>query len=104
MNDDGQSAIAAGAEVVGIAEVKAQVTKPQQLDYMLKHNALEAEIPRDALAIAQQKVDIAHAIAATGLYPLIRIMRVLQVSRTNLYERLSEQRPRRMARLQQRSR
>ncbi|MEI7073334.1 MULTISPECIES: IS3 family transposase [Pectobacterium] len=99
MNEGGQSAIAAGDDVVSVAEVKALEKKVKQLEQMLGRKTMEAEILRDALEIAQsKKVDIAHAIAATGRYPLIRITQVLQVSRSNLYERLSGQRLPRMAR------
>ncbi|NIG21289.1 IS3 family transposase [Pantoea sp. Al-1710] len=41
---------------------------------------------------------MAHAIAATGRYPLIRIAEVLRVSRSNLYDRLLEKRQHRSAR------
>jgi hypothetical protein len=43
-------------------------------------------------------VDIAHALAANGRYPQIRITQLLQVWRSNLYERLSGQRLPRVAR------
>ncbi|QLH62201.1 IS3 family transposase [Serratia symbiotica] len=90
MNDGGQSAIAAGDEVVSVSEIKALEKKVKQREQMLGRKTMEAEILRDALEIAQsKKVDIAYAIAAPGRYPLIRITQVLKVSRSNLYERLS---------------
>ncbi|WP_173635176.1 IS3 family transposase [Erwiniaceae bacterium PD-1] len=99
MNDGGKSAIAAGDEVVSVSEVKALEKKVKQLEQMLGRKTMEAEILRDALEIAQgKKVDIAHAIAATGRYPLIRIAEVLCVSRSNLYDRLLEKRQHRSAR------
>lgn len=52
MNDGGQSAIAAGDEVVSVAEVKALEKKVKQLEQMLGRKTMEAEIPRDALEIA----------------------------------------------------
>ncbi|EFI5569990.1 IS3 family transposase [Escherichia coli] len=99
MNDGGKSAIAAGDEVVSVSELKAQEKKVKQLEQMLGRKTMEAEILRDALEIAQaKKVDIAHAIAATGRYPLIRIAEVLCVSRSNLYDRLQNKRQHRSAR------
>lgn len=55
MNDGGQSAIAAGDEVVSVAEVKALEIKVKQLEQMLGRKTMEAEILRDALEIAQSK-------------------------------------------------
>jgi transposase len=55
MNDGGQSAIAAGDEVVSVAEVKALEKKVKQLEQMLGRKTMEAEILRDALEIAQSK-------------------------------------------------
>lgn len=55
MNDGGQSAIAAGDEVVSIAEVKLLEKKVRQLEQMLGRKTMEAEILRDALEIAQSK-------------------------------------------------
>ncbi|HDT4768763.1 TPA: IS3 family transposase [Klebsiella variicola] len=99
MNDGGKSAIAAGDEVVSVSELKALEKKVKQLEQMLGRKTMEAEILRDALEIAQgKKVDIAHAIAATGRYPLIRIAEVLCVSRSNLYDRLQDKRQHRSAR------
>ncbi|MBC4926531.1 IS3 family transposase [Klebsiella quasipneumoniae] len=99
MNEGGKSAIAAGDEVVSVSEIKALEKKVRQLEQMLGRKTMEAEILRDALEIAQgKKVDIAHAIAATGRYPLIRIAEVLCVSRSNLYERLLKKRQQRSAR------
>nr|WP_205299071.1 IS3 family transposase [Pantoea communis] len=99
MNEGGKSAIAAGDEVVSVSELKALEKKVKQLEQMLGRKTMEAEILRDALEIAQaKKVDIAHAIAATGRYPLIRIAEVLCVSRANLYERLLKKRQQRPAR------
>ncbi|WP_171034882.1 IS3 family transposase [Klebsiella indica] len=99
MNDGGKSAIAAGEEVVSVSEVKALEKKVKQLEQMLGRKTMEDEILRDALEIAQgKKVDITHAIAATGRYPLIRIAEVLRVSRSNLYDRLLEKRQHRSAR------
>ena len=51
-------------------------------------------LARDSL----HKVDIAHAIAATGRYLLIRIAEVLCVSRSNLYEQLLKKRQQQPAR------
>ncbi|EFH8174225.1 IS3 family transposase [Escherichia coli] len=99
MNDGGKSAIAAGDEVVSVSELKALEKKVKQLEQMLGRKTMEAEILRDAPEIAQaKKVDIAHAIAATGRYPLIRIAEVLCVSRSNLYDRLQDKRQHRSAR------
>lgn len=55
MNDGGQSAIAAGDEVVSVAEVKALEKKVKQLEQMLGRKTMEAEILRDALEIEQSK-------------------------------------------------
>lgn len=55
MNDGGQSAIAAGDEVVSVAEVKALEKKVKQLEQMLGRKTMETEILRDALEIAQSK-------------------------------------------------
>lgn len=55
MNDGGQSAIAAGDEVVSVAEVKTLEKKVKQLEQMLGRKTMEAEILRDALEIAQSK-------------------------------------------------
>ncbi|ATR12803.1 TPA: IS3 family transposase [Klebsiella pneumoniae] len=99
MNEGGKSAIAAGDEVVSVSGLKALEKKVKQLEQMLGRKTMEAEILRDALEIAQaKKVDIAHAIAATGRYPLIRIAEVLCVSRSNLYDRLLDKRQHRSAR------
>ncbi|EMR2153060.1 IS3 family transposase [Klebsiella pneumoniae] len=99
MNEGGKSAIAAGDEVLSVSELKALEKKVKQLEQMLGRKTMEAEILRDALEIAQgKKVDIAHAIAATGRYPLIRIAEVLCVSRSNLYDRLLDKRQHRSAR------
>ncbi|HHS9796748.1 TPA: IS3 family transposase, partial [Klebsiella quasipneumoniae subsp. similipneumoniae] len=99
MNEGGKSAIAAGDEVVSVSELKALEKKVKQLEQMLGRKTMEAEILRDALEIAQgKKVDIAHAIAATGRYPLVRIAEVLCVSRSNLYDRLLDKRQHRSAR------
>ncbi|MFA9179729.1 IS3 family transposase [Klebsiella variicola] len=99
MNEGGKSAIAAGDEVVSVSELKALEKKVKQLEQMLGRKTMEAEILRDALEIAQgKKVDIAHAIAATGRYPLIRIAEVLCVSRSNLYDWLLDKRQHRSAR------
>nr|WP_220278224.1 IS3 family transposase [Klebsiella pneumoniae]QYR12050.1 IS3 family transposase [Klebsiella pneumoniae] len=99
MNEGGKSAIAAGDEVVSVSGLKALEKKVKQLEQMLGRKTMEAEILRDALEIAhRQKVDIAHAIAATGRYPLIRIAEVLCVSRSNLYDRLLDKRQHRSAR------
>lgn len=54
MNDGGQSAIAAGDEVVSVAEVKA-LKKVKQLEQMLGRKTMEVEILLDALEIAQPK-------------------------------------------------
>ncbi|KGA31601.1 transposase, partial [Pectobacterium odoriferum] len=53
MNEGGQSAIAAGDDVVSVAEVKALEKKVKQLEQMLGRKTMEAEILRDALEIAQ---------------------------------------------------
>ncbi|TYE81627.1 IS3 family transposase [Klebsiella pneumoniae] len=99
MNEGGKSAIAAGDEVVSVSGLKALEKKVKQREQMLGRKTMEAEILRDALEIAQaKKVDIAHAIAATGRYPLIRIAEVLCVSRSNLYDRLLDKRQHRSAR------
>ncbi|HFF0297717.1 TPA: IS3 family transposase, partial [Raoultella ornithinolytica] len=99
MNEGGKSAIAAGDEVVSVSGLKALEKKVKQLEQMLGRKTMEVEILRDALEIAQaKKVDIAHAIAATGRYPLIRIAEVLCVSRSNLYDRLLDKRQHRSAR------
>ncbi|HBW8316266.1 TPA: IS3 family transposase [Klebsiella pneumoniae] len=99
MNEGGKSAIAAGDEVVSVSELKALEKKVKQLEQMLGRKTMEAEILRDALEVAQaKKVDIAHAIAATGRYPLVRIAEVLCVSRSNLYDRLLDKRQHRSAR------
>nr|WP_234480244.1 IS3 family transposase [Erwinia sp. S38] len=99
MNEGGKSAISAGDEVVSVSEVKALEKKVKQPEQMLGRKTMEAEILRDALEIAQaKKVDIAHAIAATGRYPLIRIAEVLCVSRSNLYERRLKKRQQRPTR------
>lgn len=55
MNDGGQSAIAAGDEVVSVAEVKALEKKVKQVEQMLGRKTMETEILRDALEIAQSK-------------------------------------------------
>ena len=55
MNEGGQSAIAAGDDVVSVAEVKALEKKVKQLEQMLGRKTMEAEILRDALEIAQSK-------------------------------------------------
>ncbi len=55
MNDGGQSAIAAGDEVVSVSEIKALEKKVKQREQMLGRKTMEAEILRDALEIAQSK-------------------------------------------------
>ena len=55
MSEGGQSAIAAGDEVVSASEVKALEKKVKQLEQMLGRKTMEAEILRDALEIAQAK-------------------------------------------------
>ncbi len=55
MNEGGQSAIAAGDDVVSVAEVKELEKKVKQLEQMLGRKTMEAEILRDALEIAQSK-------------------------------------------------
>ena len=68
MNDGGQSAIAAGDEVVSVAEVKTLEKKVKQLEQMLGRKTMEAEILRDALEIAQSKL-----ISRMPLLPLYDI-------------------------------
>ncbi|MBF1996520.1 hypothetical protein HW114_14135 [Serratia symbiotica] len=60
MNDAGQSAIAAGDEVVSVSDVKALEKKVKQREQMLGRKTMEAEILRDALEIAQSKKLISH--------------------------------------------
>ncbi|NIG98893.1 MAG: transposase [Serratia symbiotica] len=55
MNDTGQSAIAAGDEVVSVSEVKALEKKVKQREQMRGRKSMEAEIIRDVLEIAQSK-------------------------------------------------
>lgn len=69
MNDGGQSAIAAGDEVVSVAEVKTLEKKVKQLEQMLGRKTMEAEILRDALEIAQSK----KLISRMPLLPLYDI-------------------------------
>lgn len=69
MNDGGQSAIAAGDEVVSVAEVKTLEKKVKQLEQMLWRKTMEAEILRDALEIAQSK----KLISRMPLLPLYDI-------------------------------
>ncbi|MCP1065367.1 transposase [Serratia symbiotica] len=52
MNDSGQSAIAAGDEVISISKVKALEEKVKQREQMLGRKTMEAEILRDVLEIA----------------------------------------------------
>ncbi|MBJ2068115.1 transposase [Serratia odorifera] len=55
MNGGGQSAIAAGDDVVSVSEVKSLEKKIKQLEQMLGRKTMEAEILRDALEIVQSK-------------------------------------------------
>ncbi|WP_153011486.1 hypothetical protein [Type-D symbiont of Plautia stali] len=67
MNNDGESAIAAGDMVSAFPRPK-HWRKTKQLEKMLGRKMMEALIFRDAPEIAQIKVEIAHAIAVTGQY------------------------------------
>ncbi len=60
MNDGGQSAIAAGDEVISVSKVKALGEKVKQREQILGRKTMEVEILYDALEIAQSKKLISH--------------------------------------------
>lgn len=66
MNEGGHSTIAAGDDVVSVAEVKILEKKVKQLEQMLGRKTVEAEILRDALEIVQSK----KLISRMSLLPL----------------------------------
>jgi len=71
MQDGGMSAIQASDEVVSAAEHKALQKKVKQLEQLLGRKAMETEILKEALEIAQSKKLISRMLLrATRRFPV----------------------------------
>jgi transposase len=89
MTEGGKEAVRADDEVVANAEVRALEKRIRELERVLGKKTLENEILREAVKVAhEKKMDLALAVLTRREYAVRRVAKVLEVSRSQLHERL----------------
>ncbi|MDE2365289.1 MAG: IS3 family transposase [Hyphomicrobiales bacterium] len=90
MLEGGQVAVEADEDVVGASQVRDLEKKVRELERLLGRKTMEAEILKEALALARpKKTDIAARLvdSAQGRFPMKAIAETLGVARSNLIGR-----------------
>src|ERR1700755_836321 len=89
MSEGGKEAIRADDEVVAKAEVLALQKQVRELQRVLGKKTLENEILREAVKLAhEKKTDLAAALVAGRGFTVKSVSDALEVSRSNLTEKL----------------
>ena len=84
--------------VVSVSEVRRLGDRVRELECLLRHKIMEADILKEALERSRAKeIDLAQCLDSQGCYPMRRIAKALGVSRSQLHARLQEDaKPRRL--------
>ncbi|WP_141589350.1 IS3 family transposase [Myxococcus sp. AB056] len=90
----GESGLKTGEDVVPASEVQSLKAQVRELQRLLGKKTQEAEILRDAVAVAREKTAVVRGVVELARHPVSAVSRTLRVARSTLHRPLSPREPR----------